>query len=302
MARRRAIMGTLGLALLCVGLAYGGASTVTATAQITGSGTSYRVSVTNTGSEPIVCFGLLLTGVQPISASGPSGVLTRVGVFEGKGLVHMQGNPVVAAGATVTADFKTNAPIPAGAGGEIRYSATCQPGSDQFGRATGPPPSEPPPAEPCECKQLAVTASNYSSKQVETGPTTLKLKLRWILSCSQGDGQCAALFKLGKPAGSDVVFETPKPTDVGCAGKCDPGGATSASGVVNVKATSVKTLDFDVRAGNAVVFPIRRFCVRNGTNVSVGTTRIRLVFAGSGFLDKKRSDLNGNGKPDGADR
>lgn len=319
MTARLAIVIAVGLGLLGAGLANGGTTTVSATAQVTGSGTSYRLSVTNTGTEPILCFGLLLNGVQPLSASGPSGVLTRVGVFQGKGLVHMQGNPVVAPGATVTADFKTNVPIPATAvrsrgapvaravatNAEIRYSATCQPGSDVFGTATLPPaqpPPPPPPPPPCECEKLTVTASNYSSKQVETGPTTLKLKLRWIMSCSQGDGECAGLLKLGKPAGSDIVFEAPTATDVSCAGKCDPAGATSAAGVVNVRMRSVRTLDFDNRAGKTVVFPVRRFCVRAGRNVSVGTTRIRLVFAGTGFLDKKKSDLNGNGKPDGADR
>jgi hypothetical protein len=50
----------------------------------------------------------------------------------------MQGDIVVAPGGTATVTFTTNVSIPAGAGGEIRYSSTCAPASDVVGRATGP--------------------------------------------------------------------------------------------------------------------------------------------------------------------
>jgi hypothetical protein len=60
-----------------------------ATAVFQGSGTSYSLTVRNTGSEPIKCFGLLLAGVQPTAATGPAGVLTRVGTFQDQGLVGL---------------------------------------------------------------------------------------------------------------------------------------------------------------------------------------------------------------------
>jgi hypothetical protein len=226
--------------------------------------------------------------------------LTRVGTFQGRGLVHMQGDPVVAPGASVSADFRTDVPMAADAGGEIRYSATCLQGSDVVGRATGPVPV--PPDERCECQRLTAEGGSYSSSQVGTGPTRLKTRLRWFLSCSAGAGTCVGRLKLARPAGTDIAIATPKQLTVTCRGRCDRGGPTSASGTVALQVTSRQTLDFDNRRGRTVVFPVRRFCVRNGREVPVGTTRVRLVFNGAGLLDKKKSDLNGNGKPDGAER
>ncbi len=159
-----------------------------------------------------------------------------------------------------------------------------------------------PKPKPCECKKLTVEGKNYSSAQVNKGATSLKLKLRWFLSCSSGAGDCVGKLKLAPPAGSDIRIVTPANTTVTCNGKCDTGGATSASGTVTLKVTSVETLDFDNRRGQTVMFSIRRFCVRNGKDVFVGNTRLRIVFGSGGFLDKKKSDLNGNNKPDGDDK
>jgi hypothetical protein len=162
---------------------------------------------------------------------------------------------------------------------------------------------EPPPEPaPCECKRLTVTASNYSSTQPGGGPTTMKLRLRWILACSKGDGACVGRLKLQQFAGTDIRIVSPRQPTVSCRGKCDAAGNTSAAGTVPLTVSSRETLDFDNRRGKTVVFAVRRFCVRGGKEIFVGTTRIRLAFNGAGFLDKKKSDLNGNGRPDGAEK
>ncbi len=86
----------LGSALACLALTSAAAATetvVSARAQITGSGGSYRLTVTNDRDRPILCFGLLLTGVQPTSATGPSGVLTRVGSSREGGSCTCRGTP-----------------------------------------------------------------------------------------------------------------------------------------------------------------------------------------------------------------
>lgn len=278
---------------------------VSARAVITGGGTSYRVTVTNDGDQPILCFGLLLDGVQPTSASGPPGVLTRVGTFQGRGLVHMQGSaatPAVPAGTTVAVDFVTNVAIPANAGGEIRYSPTCLAGSDQIGRATDPTPPPPPPPpppkpKPCACKELEtrIVPSRTSVSGGKNG-FTMELLLEWRLSCTKGAGDCQGEIRLvpsvsGKRRGIAVTLPA---VGVTCKGPCAKtttrfqkfvvtGGARWADGKRG-------------RTDRLVRLQLKRTC---------GRTRLPqtfdVVFGRGGGIDGRLSDLDGNGIVDGRD-
>lgn len=196
--------------LLLVPLAQGAKAAVSATATISGSGTSYRLTVRNTGDEPLKCFGLLLDGVQPTAASGPAGVLTRVGTFQGRGLVHMQAqtSDVAAPGATAIVDFTTNVPIAANAGGEIRYSSTCAPGSDQTSRATGPTPPRPPRPQPVPCKCHSLTwrlgrvgGASYATIQRPRSKASFEMRLAglWTLTCTSGGGGCGGSITVVAP-------------------------------------------------------------------------------------------------------
>ena len=272
-------------ALLLVPLATGASAVVSATATITGSGTSYRLTVRNTGDEPLKCVGLLLEGVQPTAASGPAGVLTRVGTFQGRGLVHMQGDLVVAPGAAVTVQFTTNVPISANAGGELRYSSTCAAGSDQISRATGPPPPAPP---PCECESFDARIT-FVDKYLEEKTTHIRLKLGWTLECSGGAGRCKGRLTVRVPRKfrrASVEDNLSQP----CAGACK--GRTSG------------TRAFSFRSGNpttrsdSIVMRVQFECA--------GEKRERLYtmrFRGrdNTTIDLKRSDLNGNQVPDAKD-
>jgi hypothetical protein len=286
---------------------------VSARAVITGSATSYRITWTNTGDQAILCAGLLLTGVQPTSASGPAGVLTRVGTFQGRGLVHMQGNaatPVVAAGGTAAASFTTNVAIPLNAGGEIRYSATCLPGSDIVGQATGPPAPPPPPPpkkqKPCRCVSLDVElAANKSASE----RTRAVLDQKWTLGCTKGSGHCSGrliteLSSASKRADVDlsVVQDGVGRGRAGkwfvtCDGRCFLSRPREISGAGYIDLRPPRGQRFGPGGITSVTLEVERICRRELT-----TKRFLIEFNAVGAINERRSDLNGNGVADGKER
>jgi hypothetical protein len=287
-------------ALIAVSLAAGAKKTVSATAALSGSGTSYRMTVRNMGDEPILCFGLLLDGVQPTSASGPAGVLTRVGTFQGRGLVHMQGTtatPAIPPGGTATVDFKTNVAIASNAGGEIRYSATCQPGSDQIGRATGPAPPKPKPPL-CRCKSLEIIDGKYRARARDV----FAIDFEWRLTCTPKSGRkgCEGKIEVVPPTQGKfkAVVRLPAGGERICEGTC----RRVTDGPAFVR------MDFDPRdpvkfLGQTFRFKLKLFCMRGARYVAVGTQTASVVFKEGPIqgspVDPVQSDLNANGIPDG---
>lgn len=304
MSRRLLTLVSLLVCLMLAAVLRRVQAVVSAKAQITGSGTSYRLAVTNDGDRPLLCFGLLLSGVQPTSATGPAGVLTRVGTFQGRGLVHMQGNaaaPVVPPGGTVTVDFGTNIAIPTNAGGEIRYSDTCLAGSDQIGQASGPPPPPPPPKPKptkCACKDLKtrIVPNRTSINRSDAKGFSMELLVQWTLTCTKGTGDCTGELQLapsvrGKRLGIGVAQPVGTVT---CKGPCAKstvrfqryevtGGARWASGKRG-------------KGDKLMRLQMKRKCK---------STRIPqtfdIVFDRGGGIDTRRSDLNANGIADGKD-
>lgn len=307
MILRRLTLGLIPLAaLVLVSFAFSARTTVNATAVISGSGTSYRMTVRNTGDEPILCFGLLLDGVQPTSASGPQGVLTRVGTFQGRGLVHMQGNagaPAVPAGGTVNVDFVTNVPIPVNAGGEIRYSATCQPGSDQIGRATGPPaaPPKPKPKPPrCQCKDLEIIDGKHRKAR---GRTDFAVDFEWRLTCTPKAGRrgCEGKIEVVPPKReSKIEVLLPENGERICKGTCKK--ATEGPAFVRLNFGPAPKL-----RGQTFPVKLKLYCKRGAKYVAVGAQTASIVFDdgsrdGVTRFDPVQSDLNANGIPDGDEK
>jgi hypothetical protein len=310
MVPRLAIGFALLIALVAASLASSAAATVSATATLTGSGTSYRMTVRNTGDEPILCFGLLLDGVQPTSASGPAGVLTRVGTFQGRGLVHMQGNaatPAVPPGGTATVDFRTNVAVPPNAGGEIRYSSTCQPGSDQVGRATGPtPPPSPPPPPPkpkpkCQCKDLQI----IDGKRRPRTNDDFAVDFEWRLTCTPKDGRrgCEGKIEVVPPKQGKFTAELRVPANGErvCKGTCRR--VTEGPAFVGMSFRPGDPVKF---LGQTFRFKLKLFCKRGSRYVAVGTQTASIVFKERGFtgsaIDPVQSDFNANGTPDGDEK
>lgn len=294
----------IGLAILVlVPLAAAAEARVSAKATITGSSTSYRMTVVNDGDEPILCFGLLLDGVQPLSASGPAGVLTRVGTFQGRGLVHMQGNattPAIPPGGTAAVDFRTNGPIAANAGGEIRYSPTCQPGSDQVGRATGPPPPPPPPKPKpplCQCKSLEIVDGRYRPRTNDDFPVDFE----WRLTCAPRSGRrgCEGEIEVVPPKQGGVTADVRLPPggERTCEGTCKRVTEGPAAVRMSFTRSGVKFL------GQTFRFKLKLFCKRGSRYVQVGTQTASVVFKERATvgppIDFVQSDFNANGTPDG---
>lgn len=123
-------------ALLALALvAPAGAQTTAATATIAGSGTSYTLTVLNTGQTQIQCLRFEPPqGVQVTAADGP-GTVTRDPLgFSAQGLA-------IGPDQRVDFTFTTSAPYPENAGGTLFVSPDCQAGSDVRGTVTGPAPT-----------------------------------------------------------------------------------------------------------------------------------------------------------------
>lgn len=164
-----------------------------------------------------------------------------------------------------------------------------------------PPKPKPEPVVACSCRNLAVTGSKYSSSQVNTGVARLKVNLNWALTCAGEPGKpCAGRIEIQPPAASDIKVAAPKSRNVKCAGRCT-GPLSTTRGTARMEATSAKDLHFDERAGKSFPFRLRLWCTRGSREVLVGSKRMTFAFGSGGFLDKRKSDLNGNGVPDGKD-
>lgn len=304
--RRLGLTLLLLVLLVVVPYATGAPSVVGATATLTGSGTTYRMTVVNTGDRPILCFGLLLTGVQPTSATGPAGVLTRVAPFQGRGLVHMQGTPTTPAipvGGTAVVDFRTNVAIPANAGGEIRYSDTCQPGSDVVGQATGPAPR--PQTQPCECRTLTAAltgARKLRSKTTRKG-IAVEFQLRWTMTCAGGTGRCDGRLSVApvpssRALGAKANFDGPGGRRrLTCTARCRGTAGGSAKLVVTSSHRASGRANVGRGDGRSISIEVERFCGRARAALTFD-----LVFKPvTGGVDTSLSDLNGNGTRDGRD-
>lgn len=264
------------------------------------------MAVRNTGDEPILCFGLLLDGVQPVSAIGPAGVLTRVGTFQGRGLVHMQGNaavPAVPAGGVANVDFRTNVAIAQNAGGEIRYSSTCQPGSDQVGRATGPPPPPPPKPKPpsCQCKSLEIV----DGKRRPRTNDDFAVDFEWRLTCTPRNGRkgCEGKIEVVPTTQGKYKAEVRVPADSErvCKGNCKK--VTDGPAFVGMSFARDDPIKF---LGQTFRFKLKLFCKRGSKYVQVGTQTASVAFKEKGFsghpIDPVQSDFNANGIADGDEK
>jgi hypothetical protein len=281
---------------------------VTGKMTVTGEKKDYILTVENDSSStgPIKCWRWSLgQGAMVTAASRVDGWQLGLNKPAPAPVIGGRSDVGIAPGGRATFRIITDKDFDGtGSPGDGAISETCLSGSDvavqmTFGSPPKPIPTPPPAA--CNCTNLSVVGSRYSSSQVNSGAATLKLSLNWTMNCSGASGRsCAGRIQLFAPKGSDIKIVSPS-KDVQCKGRCRLGPSTH-KGTTVMKATSTGDLYFDARAGKSFVFKLRLYCTRGGKEVLVGAKRMTFAFAGSGFLDKRKSDLNGNGVADGKEK
>jgi hypothetical protein len=264
------------LALLFVPAGVAARANVAATGQITGSQTSYVLTVTNTGSEPIHCLRFFApNGVQITSANGPAGSQTQAS-GNSFGSIGVQ-PPLIAPGSSAKWTFTTAQPYPVNAGGDLHVSFDCV--NDVSSRATGPEEA------PCQCERLDASIIAKSIGIFGAGEINhfhLEFTVAWTMTCSQGAGGCTGSFHLSAPfvllKHGSTLFVT-----VHCSAHC---GATK-TGTRKYKLISDATFDAKHRKGKTLVVALSGSC--NGKFIKT----YAFVFDKFGQVDKKKSNLKG---------
>jgi hypothetical protein len=321
---RRRVQLAVGLLLCCFGLALvpfatGARATADATAVITGSETSYTLTWRAGGDEALRCMGLiLLPGEVPTAATGPAEWLIRVlplpGDPQGRWVVHATKQPPgLAPGASLAIQFTTQARLATNQAREIRFSSTCVVGSDVVKQSSGPippppppprPPPPPPRPKPCACESLDVQLDWTIASEQEAA-----FALDWVLGCTKGDGGCAGKLEVELTTASKRENVRLRVTHAGtaqatgatwlvdCRGKCFRARPRTTAGTGSVRLSTPGREVFGPRGIASVTLEVDRTCKRRLT-----TKRFRVAFNAGGGISLRRSDLNGNGVPDGNEK
>ena len=114
------------------------------------------------------------------------------------------------------------------------------------------------------------------------------------------------MIEVVPPAGSDFRLTSPPKSIARCtsAKPCRKSAAgnqfLTVPGMARVAGTSANDLDQDRRGGKSFRFEFRTYCLLKGRRQPDRTSSMTIVYKPSGLgIDLKRSDLNGNGRPDG---
>jgi hypothetical protein len=261
-------------ALLFVPLGVAARANVSATGVISGSGTSYTLAVTNTGTEPIHCLRFFAaSGVQITSANGPSGSQTQPG-GNSFGSIEIQ-NALVAPGASAQWTFTTAQAYPPNAGGDLHVSFDCV--NDVASRATGP-------ESRCQCDSFTAYINPKSIGIFGAGEINhfhLEFTITWIMTCSAGTGGCSASFHL-------LAFTfLKKGSNLGVTVHCSANCGTRRSGKQKYKLLTGAEFDSKHRKSKTLRFDLVGSC--NGDFVR----QFDFVFDKYGQVDKKKSNLVG---------
>jgi hypothetical protein len=277
---RRVVWGLVFSALLFVPLGVAARANVSATGAISGSGTNYTLTVTNTGSDPIHCLRFLApSGVQITSANGPSGSQTQA-TGNSFGSIEIQ-NALIASGASAKWTFTTAQAYPPNAGGDLHVSFDCV--NDVASHATGP-------EAPCRCESLNVSIVPKSIGIFGAGEINhfhLEFTVVWTMTCSQGTGGCSASFHL------IAVAVIKKGTNVGVTVNCSANCGTTKSGTQKYKLIAGRDFDSKHRKGKRLFIYLQGSC--NGHF----SKTYSFEFDKYGQVDKKKSNLKGTLRPPG---
>lgn len=304
--RHIAVAVGLAVGLALVPPAAGAQATVSGTATLSGSGTSYTLRLTNTGSEPIRCWRLTLpAGVQAVSIGRPPNDW-QVGAPgpPPQPVLGGQGGAGIPPGASADFPFTTDTGFPAGLAAALRISGDCKTDTDAAvtGPAAGtspPPATNAPKPKPCACTSLTARINPRTFEYVRRLSKValqLKLDIDWTMKCTGGAGRCS-----GRVEVDPLNHGTLRPKDglVQCAGKC----AKTTRGYQRFLVIDDR-LAYGVRGdpffGKHLFKTELRLVVRARCGAKKPLTRVlRVTFDHeTGLVDWETSDLDGDGRED----
>ncbi len=281
-------------------------------APVKGNANLLKVTFTDhrsTGSQRFFSVVVTINGVNITSGQGPIGKNcssdgVRFGCVD-----------PVGPGETVTYTVNTDKPLPTGATGLIEafFEGNPTPVTGPLsGPSTPPPPTTtqvtPPPgstAVPCRCLNIRTRTSGAADFTANTAAiTAFSFRVTWTMQCAGAPGNCKGEIAVVKPGGTDITLTAPTAMEkVSCEGRCRPGqGIEVWRGTFRVAGTSTTSLDKDRRAGKSFEFEFKKYCLRGGKPVSAGRGFMTIAYGPHGLVNRKESDLNGDGKPDGAQK
>lgn len=297
------LLVSLGLFALGAGLAGGAATIVSGKGEIIGSGTGYRLRITNTGSEPIKCWRLTLPAGVMATAIGtpPSGWQVGAPGPAPQPVLGGQSATGIPPGGSADFPFTTDKGFPPELKSALRISGDCK--SDVDAAVTGPSGggSTPPPPTPtptCRCKALEIVDGSYPRQ----GRYDIGFNLEWRLTCTPkgGGGGCRGKIEVVPPTPRGHRFDVvvPEGGERICKGDCKK----PTTGPAFVRIRSVGPFQPRDRKGQSFRFTLKLFCKRGAQFVRVGTKGVEIAYAEDGKFDPKQSDLNANGTPDGDEK
>ena len=276
------------LTLFClasVPFAIGAAATVNAEGDVA----QEYIEIENTGTEVIRCFRADFP-VEVESVSSPAGWAAGYNPNNPKQIGGQTINPAqggIPPNGKLRFPVKFKEKFPAGTSGDLYVSSTCQTGSDVKVRWFGP-------AGPCSCKDVVISTAvgNYTASRVHNIP------VKWTLVCEGEPGSCKGEIKVAAPAGTNVKITQPaKGKNISCLGKCP----RKNTGTFHVIARG-NDLDLKERRGKTFKYSFTGYCVEGKQRVQVSKATMTVVYDARGFTDRKKSDLNANGKADSKDK
>jgi hypothetical protein len=234
---------------------------------ISGSGTSYTMVVTNTGTDTIRCMRWFApSGTTVPSANGP-GTTSTFGTAPGQ---------------SATFTFTTSQALSANNNGQLHLSSDCV--SDVTGSLSGPTSGN----VPCNCISLngrIVPKTIKITNPGKSGGIKLEFSVAWFMNCGSGTGGCTGQFELFPPQPAKKLKTRLKPVSgrINCVADC----AGSKTGVAHFTLIGGPALGNPKRNGKSFSLSMKRTC----QGKAIAAQKFVLVFNKIGLVDKKKSRL-----------
>lgn len=250
---------------------------------------SYILEIEVTG-DTVQCMRYTApAGTSITSASGPGQTVFQGSIFGSQGTN-------ITSGSSKSWRFTTDKPLTPGSRGTLEVSATCAFGSDVTATLDGP--------IDLQCNCLSFTARILPKSISLFGITDQSLNLGftifWLMNCSAGLEGCTGTLELKPPQPAAALGAKLRLVDkAGKLGKatgtftCEGQCAKLNQGTQTLRLFGKKPLGAKNRAKKTYTLTLERTC----QGKKLRPLKFKLVFDKLGQVSKKKSDLNGDGKP-----